>query len=904
MSDEPAYAVVKATLLEVLELDAGRRDGFLDALAQRDRPLHEAVVALLAHEAAPDPAEAIAALAGDVVHAETGTPQQIGPYRVLGVLGEGGMGIVYRAEQAQPRREVALKCLRSGFISSEQRARFSVEAQALARMDHPHIAAVYDASGDAGQPYLAMQLVDGVPLTTWCVARASNLAQRLDLFLAICQAVRHAHQRGVIHRDLKPSNLLVAERDGVGWPMVIDFGIAKPSSSGDNPELTVADQIIGTPAYMSPEQAGAFGGVVDTRTDVYALGIVLYELLTATRPHTFESTLPEHLREVLTDTVPGPASQVPDPPVPSRSLRGDLDNIVGKAIRADPDRRYPSVEALIDDLERYRAGLPVLARGDGFTYRASRFLRRHWRAVGVGVGAALSLAVFSWSTYLQSERLALERDRALAAELSAKEEADAAAQVTEFLTELFRSADPANVQGREPRVRDLLELGQERVATELQDQPLTRARLLATFAGVHQSLGDAAKAEALLREALSLQIDAAGPGSAEVADTRWSLGGVLHDQGHYERAIRQIRASLQLLKSAHGERSEEVAGAMNSLAVSLDATGNYAEAEPLYEQSLAIYKSLFGTEHVDVVWGITTLGQVRYRRGDVLGSAKLFQEAVDIGSKLFDGPAVELALAWNNLGGAQHALDQLEDAEASWRAALAQFRALYGEEHATVGRGLANLARALTDLGLTEEALVVAQEGVDVLASTVGADSRYGAAARRRVAEVLAERGDLDTSRREFRSALEAEEAIQGPEHPTNLLSRSTLASLDWRAGDLDAAEEGLARAATGLASALSDTNRSASHARTQLTLLRLARGVAVPCEPVKDAGGPYALPNDHWQRTLSRATYAICSASKPGPASMSLGQDYRRLVDRFGAQGIWPTRVREAAATRGVRLP
>jgi serine/threonine protein kinase len=452
---------LKAILLEARTLSGAARAAYLDRVCDGNPSLREEIDSLLAFESVVPSVMDDGKLL-DRLNAKGDTPGEIptadldvdpsvafstasasvptepvGPYRLVEVIGEGGMGVVYRAEQTVPiRREVALKLIRRGLDTDRIVARFDSERQALARMEHPSIARVLDAGASAdGRPYFVMELVQGAPITEFCDRERLILRDRIKLAIAVCHAVQHAHQKGIIHRDLKPSNILVATHDGIHTPKVIDFGIAKAIEDPltDYTLLTRAGQFIGTPDYMSPEQAGALDVDVDTRTDVYALGVLLYELLSGRRPHQFERRTQDEVQAVLRD-------QQPDRPSTSlnarrlltrsattidtellakiaerrrttgdrlrRQLVGDLDNIVLKAMQKEPARRYGSIEQLADDLQRYLDGKPVLARPDTWTYRTSKFVRRHAVGVGVAAAAAIMLVTFAVVMAVQSARIA------------------------------------------------------------------------------------------------------------------------------------------------------------------------------------------------------------------------------------------------------------------------------------------------------------------------------------------------------------------------------------------------------------------------------------------------------------------------------------------------------------------
>ena len=467
-------------------------------------------------------------------------PDRIGPYRITRVLGQGGMGTVYEAEQLEPlRRTVALKVIRLGMDTDEVLARFESERQALAVMDHPNIARALEAgTTDEGLPYFVMELVAGEPITNYCDRHGLDLRQRLQLFLGVCRGVQHAHQKGVIHRDLKPSNILVRVTDGQPIPTIIDFGIAKATEHRltDGEFTTELGVAVGTPAYMSPEQAEASGLDIDTRSDIYSLGMVLYELMTGVLPFDQQGLLPAAFiaqyvlgnadvptpsRRVATleaDTATNSARRRQTTPVGlHRELRGDLDWIVVKAIERDRNRRYETANTLALDLERHLEHKPVAARPPTLGYITTRFVRRH--RLGVSVLATAVVALVAGVTGIMRER-----DRA------ARGEAKAVA-ISSFLVDLFKSADPWQGGARQTTVVDALAEGVKQVNAGRIADPVIASSVRRTIATVYQGLGRNAEADTLYRQTLRERLARTGPASEEAAQSWNDLGTMLTSAG-------------------------------------------------------------------------------------------------------------------------------------------------------------------------------------------------------------------------------------------------------------------------------------------------------------------------------------------------------------------------------------
>src|SRR5262245_28867867 len=509
--------------------------------------------------------------------ASTRTSEIIGPYKLLQRLGEGGMGEVWLADQTHPvHRQVALKVIKAGMDTAHVVARFEAERQALALMSHPAIAQVFDAGATPqGRPFFAMEYVRGETITVYCNRHKLTARQRIDLFLEVCDGVQHAHQKGIIHRDLKPSNILVSERDGRAAPKIIDFGLAKAMtlSLTDRTLYTELGALLGTPEYMSPEQAELSGIDVDTRTDVYALGVILNDLLTgklqfdAKAPR--EKPLDELRRTIRELDPPRPSarvtSRIGDGKSPetthavARELRGDLDWITMRSLEKDRARRYGSVSDFAADLKRYLENLPVLAGPPTTRYRVRKFVRRHRIGVATAAAGFLLLVVFAIVMVVQARRVARERDRA-------NREAAAAQQVAAFMAGLFKEADPSKTLGREPTAREILDKGAGTIEHDLGDQPLVEARLQRTIGSIYTSLGQYARADDLLRRALANAGRARDPEDSETALVLADLGTVQFYQGRYADAEKTYASLLELYRAHKPAKPEDLFDAQGGLA--------------------------------------------------------------------------------------------------------------------------------------------------------------------------------------------------------------------------------------------------------------------------------------------------------------------------------------------------
>ncbi len=645
-------------------------------------------------------------------------PERVGPYRVLQRLGEGGMGAVYEAEEIGPvRRRVAVKVVRTGLNSQDVITRFDAERQALALMNHPGIAKVFQAgTTDAGEPYFTMELVHGLPITEYCDAHRLSVAERLELFIDVCRAVQHAHQKSVVHRDLKPSNVLVAEQDGTRQPKIIDFGVAKALGQQltEHALVTLSGTAVGTAAYMSPEQADPASVDIDTRSDIYSLGVMLYELLVGELPvDPGEAGLHAFLARIAAGQTnpPTPSAHVDgrgdsgavaftrstDPRKLRRELRGDLDWIVMMAMHPDRSRRYATANSLAEDLRRHLDNQPVIARPPGTRYRIGKFVQRH--RVGVAAAGVVAVAIVA-GVVLATVGFV----RATRAERHAAQEAAAAQQVTAFLVDLFNVNDPGQARGSALTAREILERGASRVETELAAQPLLQARLMLTLGTVHQQLGLYDQARPLLEDAVRIRERELGPRDPLVADALKALGDVARSKGDLALADSAYGRALAIRIAAFGPEHVDVASSLAALATLRYSQGRMTEAESLYKQVLPLDERLRSAGDPVRARNLRGLGVVYWAQGRYADAEPVFRRALDLQERTLGPDHYDAASTLNNLGGTYYQMGRYQDALHYYERARPVLEKSLGPQHSTVIGLYNNLGETYWKLGQFREA--------------------------------------------------------------------------------------------------------------------------------------------------------------------------------------------------------
>ena len=719
------------------------------------------------------------------------------------------MGIVYDAEQQQPvQRRVALKVLKLGMDTREVIGRFMAERQALAAMDHPSVAKVFDAGHTvAGRPYFVMERVEGVPLLEYCDRNQLSIPRRVELVAQVCQAVQHAHLKGVIHRDLKPSNVLVTSNDGAALPKIIDFGIAKAAgldAPWQRTELTRVDQKLGTPAYMSPEQAGRGNQDVDTRTDVYSLGVIMYELLTGQLPADPAETGPTEFLAALArgDVRPAkPSARIAavdaaeiaqrrrtTPGGLRRQLAGDLDWICMKALETDRNRRYDTPLAIAEDLRRHLASEPVLAGPPSRIYRLRRLVRRHRTTMAATAVAVVALLTGSAAAVTQAVR-------ATDAEQAARADAETARQVSDFLVKLFEVSEPGATNGGAVTARELLDQGAARIRSELAAQPLVRARVQAVIGEIYRKLGLYDPAATLLDEALAAREQLLGSSHAEVVQTLHSIGRLKSERGDRPGAEAIFRDALDRVAAAPLPDHVAEARLQGELGQVLRDNAKFAEAEALFRQSIDTLTREFGPAHQEVggAWG--GLGSLLIAQGLFANAEVALKNALAINEKTLGPDHPEVAITLANLAITLGRLGRDTEAEPMQQRVIAISERAYGPDHMHVAIALGNLAGIYGRQGRLDESEATTRKALAVRERIYGPDHPNTVIELKNLGLTLMLKADYEGARQAFERNLAVEEKAFGPDHPRVAWTEARLGGLNLRLEQLDAAEAAYRRA-------------------------------------------------------------------------------------------------------------
>jgi serine/threonine protein kinase/Tfp pilus assembly protein PilF len=734
-------------------------------------------------------------------------PTRIGSYRILREIGRGGMGVVYEAEQDNPRRLVALKMIKPELASPQTLRRFADESLILGRLQHPGIAQIYEAatveSGDQPQPYFAMERVVGVPLwhhirrvaakstedadsrhVDGPAAVTLGIRDRLTLIAKVCDAVQHAHQKGVIHRDLNPNNILV---DDAGEPKILDFGVARMIDNDLKRTTLHTDvgQLIGTIPYMSPEQVSGNVDELDTRCDIYSLGVLAYELLTGRLPYTLNRRMiPEALR-VIREEEPVALGSV------NRSLRGDIETMVGKALHKDKALRYATAAEFALDIRRHLNNEPISARPLSLRYQLSRFARRHRGLVWGFATAIVILIVGAALTTWESIRANRAESIARSNEERARDEAAKSGAVNDFLQEMLGAANPENSpDGRQLTVHESLGRAVARLDNgSLAAQPEIEAAVRGVIGNTYRALGDFQTARTQLERAVNLGRTLHPEGSADLAFALNKLGRLVWETGDLDQAESLLREALAMRRQLHGPEHEHVATMMNNLGFLLKERGRFDEAQGLLEGALAMRQRVLGPRHVEVASSLNNLALLLQDLRQNDRAEALLRESLAMDRELRGDLHPNLVSTMNNLAWLVKIKGDLDEAESLFRECLELNRNTFGEEHVHTVVGLNNLASTLRDKGEYDESEQLFHESLTMARRLLGDRHWRVALALANLGALAFDRGDLDRAESWLRESLDIRRDTLGEHHPDCLWTLAALGRVYLKQGQPQRAE-------------------------------------------------------------------------------------------------------------------
>lgn len=776
---------------QACEVPASQRESFLTDACHGDAELRREIDLLLAQNVSRDgPLERVAKRVEQSWNRPPSSPEWIGGYRILRLIGEGGMGAVYEAEQKRPRRVVALKVLRSPLAGSELTRRFEFESEALGRLQHPGVARIYEAgvaaTGSGLQPYFAMELIRGLSLNDFAVRQALDTRRRVELMIRICEAVEHAHQRGIIHRDLKPANILVDESS---QPKILDFGVARltESDAGATRHTSLGD-LVGTLAYMSPEQFMADPGLMDSRSDIYSLGVILYELLAGRRPYELSRALPEAAR-IVREQDPAPLGSV------SREYAGDLETIVAKALEKDRTRRYVSAAGLGADLRCYLAHEPILAKPPSRIYHARKFVRRHRVLAGAAAAVFVVLAGGIALSTREAIRASRERDRALRAEQVAN-------AVNDFLQNDLLSQAGARAQAGtraapdpDLKVRTALDRAAARIPGKFDFQPAVEAAIRRTIGLAYIEMNLNSEAQPELERAAELRKRALGPEHPDTLTSLDELGNLYILQGKYPAAETLLNEVLTARRRVLGPDHADTLATMSNLGQAISYSGGDARAAPMIAGVLAAYRRLRGEENRETLPVMDNLACVYLRLGRFADGASLLEREVELKKRILGPEHPDTLNGMHNLATAYRDLGEYRRADSLFRDVWQARRKALGEEHWETASTRLSWAISYRAQGRCAEAEAAFKSSAESLARGLGAEHPLTLKALYHLAKLYQRQRRFADAETLFTRVLEARRRVLGAENPYTAEVQQSFGEMKLQQERYDSAEKLLSEA-------------------------------------------------------------------------------------------------------------
>jgi len=850
---EPTNKTEETIFTKALEIqDLDQRNTWLKEACGPDEKLRLSVLKLLdAHQAASlldDPVIDLSAVQNSDEIEDIG--KVIGHYKLQEKIGEGGMGVVYLAQQQEPiNRPVAIKIIKPGMDSQQVLKRFETEQHALARLDHPNVARVFDAGvTELGRPYFVMEYVPGVPITEHCDDHNLSIEKRLELFIQVCQAVHHAHQKGIIHRDIKPSNILISTQNNQALPKVIDFGVAKAIRQPltEKTFFTEQGQLIGTPEYMSPEQAQLTSEDIDIRSDIYSLGVLLYELLTGALPFDPKSlraaALGEIQRIIQEDDPPRCSTRLSslgdkaqtiaqkrstEVSTLTRRLHKELEWIPLKALRKDRQERYRSASEFADDVKNYLEGSPLIAGPESAGYRVKKFMRRN-RALATSIAAVmivLLVGIAATTTFALREMQARHNEEA--ARIEAQQQAKIAGEVNRFLNEdLLAAVNPEHALGQEVTVREVLDAASLNIQGKFEDEPLIEASIRTTLGKTYTSLGEFTIAQEHLERALQLYRNLYGEQNLSTLNAQTNLSIVYQEQGRFDDTEALQTETLRLKKQVLGDKHPDTLRTRHNLALLYFLQGRYDQAESMNVETLALKREVLGAEHPDTLKLMINLANLYTAQRRYQQAEELYIQVLELLPKVFDEGHPDALAASNSLAVLYKNQGRYAEAEKLYVETLAVQKRVVGAEHPDTLVTMFNTATLYRLQGRGAEAEELYVETLEKLNRVLGEEHPHTLSCMNSLAIHYKEQRRYDQAEPMYVRTLAVQERVLGEDHPDTMRTMYNLANLYRTMKRYDEAEPLYVRALEKRRKVLGEENPSTLSVMNNLavTLFRLRR--------------------------------------------------------------------------------